>query len=273
MSKNYTRYVELDRDYLAAVVSASARDTFRRHEWSYPVVGTMPYKGFFDVEDARKERERLEKKDLDVWIRGVDAFSTLGWFTDPLYSYMRNYSPARLADLIIHESLHATIFIKGQVQFNEELAEFVGTQGARLYIISRYGEDSDQYREIFTSEEDSQTFVAFIQGLAAELEVLYSSNVSREEKLSEKERIIAEAQERFEREYDDLFSNDNYRGFSQMSINNAYIELFRLYYAQDNFFADLYERAGSDLPAFIAAAKTLTARGDPRAQLENALIK
>jgi len=272
MSKNYTRYVELDRNYLAAVVSACAKDSFQRYEWSFPVVGKMPYKGFFDVQDARREREKLEKKDLDVWIRGVDAFSTLGWFTDPLYSYMRNYSPARLADLIIHESLHATVFIKGHVQFNEELAEFVGTQGARLYIQSRYGEDSAQYREIFTSEEDSQNYVAFIQGLADELEALYSSGVSREEKLAEKERIIAEAQERFENEYDSRFSNDNYRGFSQMSINNAYIELFRLYHAQDNFFADLYERSGQDLPAFIAAAKTIRASGDPRTQLENALF-
>jgi predicted aminopeptidase len=273
MSKNYTRYVELDRSYLAAVVSASARDSFRRHEWSFPVVGRMPYKGFFDVQDARKERERLEKKDLDVWIRGVDAFSTLGWFTDPLYSYMRNYSPAGLAGLIIHESLHATVFIKGHVQFNEELAEFVGTQGARLYIQTRYGEDSEQYREIFTSEEDYQNYVAFIQELAAELETVYSSGISREEKLAEKERIISEAQERFDSEYESRFSGGNYRGFSQMSINNAYIELFRLYHAQDNFFADLYERSGQDLTAFIAAAKTLTARGDPRVQLENALIR
>jgi len=272
MSKNYTRYVELDRSYLAAVVSASARDSFRRYEWSFPVVGKMPYKGFFDIQDARRERDKLEKKDLDVWIRGVDAFSTLGWFQDPLYSYMRNYSPARLADLIIHESLHATVFIKGHVQFNEELAEFVGTQGARLYIQSRYGEDSEQYREIFTSEEEGQNYVAFIQGLAAELEAVYSSGISREEKLAEKERIIAEAQERFDREYESRFSNDNYRGFSQMSINNAYIELFRLYHAQDNFFADLYERSGQDLRAFIAAAKTITARGDPRMQMENALF-
>jgi len=272
MSKNYTRYVELDRNYLAAVVSASARDSFTRHEWSFPVVGRMPYKGFFDVQDARKERARLEKKDLDVWIRGVDAFSTLGWFTDPLYSYMRNYSPARLADLIIHESLHATVFIKGQVQFNEELAEFVGTQGARLYIQNRYGEDSEQYREIFTSEADAQSYVAFIQELASELDAVYSSDISREEKLAEKERIIAEAQERFDSEYENRFSSEDYRGFSTLPINNAYLELYRLYHAQDNFFEELYGRSGLDLPAFIAAAKTITRKGDPRAQLEKALL-
>ncbi|MDR3341903.1 MAG: aminopeptidase, partial [Treponema sp.] len=125
-SANYTRYVALDRDYLAAVVSAAAQDSFSRYEWWFPVVGKVPYKGFFDPKDARKEAEKLKKKDLDVWIRGVDAFSTLGWFSDPLYSYMRHYPVHQLADLIIHEQLHATVYLKGQSQFDEELAEFVG---------------------------------------------------------------------------------------------------------------------------------------------------
>jgi predicted aminopeptidase len=258
MSKNYTRYVYIDRSYLAAVVSAVAADSFTRHEWKYPVVGVMPYKGFFNVEDARKERIKLEKKGLDVWIRGVDAFSTLGWFRDPLYSYMRDYSPDRLADLIIHESLHATVFIKGQAQFNEELAEFVGTEGARLYMVSRFGEDSDEYRAMFAGEEDSRSYMAFIQELAAELQALYTSEKGRDEKLREKEQIINSAKSRFEAEYESRFSNDNYRNFSSLPINNAYIDLFRLYYAGDNFFADLYERSGKNLPAFIAAAKTMS---------------
>ena len=271
MSKNYTRYVELDRNYLAAVVSASAKDSFNRYEWSFPVVGAMPYKGFFDTEDARKERVKLEKKDLDVWIRGVDAFSTLGWFKDPLYSYMRDYSPGRLADLIIHELVHATVFVKGQVQFNEELAEFIGSEGARLYIETRYGADSEEYREMFASEDDSKKFVEFIQELIAELNILYSSDLEREKKLMEKEAIINAAKERFDAEYESRFSSDNYRGFSKLPVNNAYLELYRLYHAEDNFFADLYERSGRNLPAFIAAAKTVTKKGEPKAQLEKAL--
>jgi len=144
LSKNYTRLVELDRNYLAAVVSASAKDSFQRHEWRFPVVGRLPYKGFFNVDDARKERFKLEEKDLDVWVRSVDAFSGLGWFNDPLYSFMRNYSPNRLADLIIHELVHATVFIKGQVKFNEELAQFIGTEGARLFLEKRFGLDSNE---------------------------------------------------------------------------------------------------------------------------------
>jgi len=271
MTKNYTRYVQLDRDYLAAVVSASAQDSFKRHEWHFPIVGSVPYKGFFDVEGARKERAKLEKKGLDVWVRPVEAFSTLGWFKDPLYSYMRGYSPARLADLIIHESLHATVFVKGRAQFNEELAEFIGSEGARLYMETRYGADSSEYRAMLDSEIDGKKYVAFLQELIAELNVLYAGDFDRETILSQKEGIINAAKERFNAEYDSRFSNDNYRGFAELPINNAYLELYRLYHAEDNFFADLYERSGRDLPALIAAAKTVTKKGDPRAQLEKAL--
>ncbi|MDR1858535.1 MAG: aminopeptidase [Treponema sp.] len=256
LSKNYTRYVSLDRGYLAAVVSASAADSFTRHEWKYPVVGTMPYKGFFNVGDARKERAKLEKKGLDVWIRGVDAFSTLGWFRDPLYSYMRDYPPQRLADLIIHESLHATVFIKNQVSFNEELAEFVGSEGARLYMESRFGAaDSDG------DEEENQRFVDFVRGLVAELQVLYKSGAEREEILSEKARIIKAAQERFDEEYETRFASENYRGFSTLPVNNAYLELYRLYHADDSCIPDLFRRSGKSLPEFIAAAKSMPKKG------------
>jgi len=271
MSKNYTRYVELDRDYLAAVVSASEKDSFRRYEWFFPVVGSMPYKGFFNIEDARKERTKLEKKDLDVWVRKVDAFSTLGWFKDPLYSYMRNYSVGRLADLIIHELLHATVFIKGQVKFNEELAEFIGSEGAKLYVESRYGADSNEYRESFSSDSEYKKYVDFIRELIEELDKLYSSKIDKEQKLKEKEAIITAAKERFNAEYETRFSTDNYRGFSTLPVNNAYLELYRIYHAQDNFYSDLFERSGKNLPSFIAAAKTITKKGDPRAQLEKAL--
>ncbi|MDR2662726.1 MAG: aminopeptidase [Treponema sp.] len=274
-SKNYTRYVEIERDYLAAVVSACAKDSFTRHEWWFPVVGRVPYKGFFDPRDARKEREKLEKQDLDVWVRGVDAFSTLGWFRDPLYSYMRDYPPHRLANLLIHELLHATVFLKGQVQFNEELAAFVGDEGARLYIAKTYGEDSEEYRMIGASDKDSGVFLAFIRELIAELETVFASEADREEKLRQKAEIIREAQARFDAGYDAMFQSDNYRGFSKLPVNNAYLELYRLYYEEDSFFKDLYDRSGKDLPRFIAAAKTLKASGKkgtaPKTRLAEAL--
>ncbi|MDR3161455.1 MAG: aminopeptidase [Spirochaetaceae bacterium] len=268
---NYTRYVAIERDYLAAVVSAAAKDSFTRHEWWFPVVGKVPYKGFFDIEDARREGEKLKKKDLDLWIRPVEAFSTLGWFKDPLYSYMRRYPVHRLADLLIHETFHATVYLKGRSQFNEELAEFVGREGSRLYLERTFGPDSPEYRAMIDGEADSAAFVAFIQGLIEELDALYRSGRGREEKLRLKEEIIRAAQVRFEETYESRFRSDNYRGFSQVPVNNAYLELYRLYYSGGDYLEDLYKRSGRDLPRLIAAAKTLKSRRDPRQALEAAL--
>jgi predicted aminopeptidase len=193
-SKNYTRYVELDRDYLAAVVSASAKDSFTTYEWWFPVVGKVPYKGFFNPDDARKEAKKLQKKDLDVWIRGVDAFSTLGWFKDPLYSYMKEYPLQDLADLIIHELLHATVYLKNYSQFNEQLAEFVGTEGARLYMEKAapgaYSSNNTNEADI---KADRAAYIAFLQGLISELNAVYQSDIAREKKLERKAEIIAAA--------------------------------------------------------------------------------
>jgi predicted aminopeptidase len=235
-------------------------------------VGSVPYKGFFNAADARSEVEKLNRKDLDVLIRHVDAFSTLGWFQDPLYSYMQNYSVQRLADLIIHETLHATVYIKGQSQFNEELAEFVGTEGSRLYIEKRFGKNSPEYRQMIESEAGSTVYVGFIQSLIAELEVVYASDMSKEDKLAQKDVVIKSAQKRFSENYDVLFKTDVYRFFSTLVVNNAYLELFRLYYADDSYLQDIFERSGSDLPAFIVAARTIKGNKDPKEQLIRALI-
>ncbi|MDR0526162.1 MAG: aminopeptidase [Spirochaetaceae bacterium] len=270
-STNYTRYVAIDRDYLAAVVSGAAPDSFTRYEWRFPIVGKVPYKGFFNPQDAKREGEKLKKRGFDVWIRQVDAFSTLGWFSDPLYSYMRDYPTYRLADLIIHETLHATVYLKGQSQFNEELAEFVGAEGARLYMEKKFGKASPEYQQMQDSEADSAAFIAFIQELIAELSDVYAQSLSREEKLKQKEYIIQKYKNRFDAEYETRFRSDNYRGFSRLPINNAYLELFRLYYAGGDYLRNMYESSGRDLPKFIAAAKTITSKGDPRKQLEDAL--
>ncbi|MDR2150443.1 MAG: aminopeptidase [Spirochaetaceae bacterium] len=270
-TKNYTRYVELDRHYLASIVSGCAKDSFTRYEWWFPLVGKVPYKGFFNEADAQSQAEQLKKKDLDVLIRRVDAFSTLGWFSDPLYSYMKDYPVHHLADLIIHETVHATVYLAGQSQFNEELAEFVGSEGTRLYMADRFGRDSPEYAHLCDSQADRAAFIAFIQELIRQLEALYASGIARAEKLAQKELIIKGAQERFDRDYESLFKSDSYRFFSKMTVNNAYLELFRLYYDGSAYLQQLYERSGSDLRTFIAAAKTIKGTKDPRGALEKAL--
>jgi predicted aminopeptidase len=215
----------------------------------------VPYKGFFNAKDAAKERGNLQKKGLDVWVRGVDAFSTLGFFRDPLYSYMRKYSAHRLADLIIHELTHATIYIKSDSEFNEGLAEFIGKEGATLYIEKYYGLDSEEYRAINAGNDDNKTYIDYIKALSGELDVLYKSDISDEEKLKQKAEIIKKAQKVFSEKYDEMFTSEDYRHFSEMNVNNAYLDLYRLYNGGDDFFENLYEEYGRDIKLFVAKAK------------------
>jgi predicted aminopeptidase len=114
--------------------------------------------------------------------------------------------------------------------------------------------------------------VAYLRGLIAELEELYRSAASREEKLARKAEIIRASQERFKRNYDALFRGRDYEGFAELPVNNAYLELYRLYYEGGDFYRDLYEKSGGNLPRFIAAAKTLGSREkDPKGALAAAL--
>jgi predicted aminopeptidase len=164
------------------------------------------------------------------------------------------------------------VYLKGRSQFNEELAEFVGTEGARLYIEQKYGRESPEYQAVFDSEADSKAYVAYLRGLIAELEELYRSAASREDKLTRKVEIIRLSQERFKRDYDTLFKSQDYRGFAELPVNNAYLGLYRLYYEGNSFYRDLYERSGRDLGRYIAAAKTLKRREkDPQGALAKAL--
>jgi len=113
--------------------------------------------------------------------------------------------------------------------------------------------------------------VLFIQELIKELNELYESEKSAGEKLSEKEKIIGAAKERFAAEYESLFSGEGYRGFSDLPVNNAYLELYLLYHTEDNYIANLFARSGKSLPEFIASAKSLPKKGNGREMLAQAL--
>ncbi len=195
-TKNYTSIVMTDRDHLADIVSACAELSFNRYLWSYPLVGKLPYQGYFTLSEAQAESSRLKKKGLDTLVRQVDAFSTLGWLKDPLFSFMSSYSEADIADLIIHESTHATVFVNGYTDFDEELAVFVGGQGALLWLESKYGKDSPQVTELRKDRADDAAFTAWLRGTAAQLEKLYTTRMDDAESGGRRPRSSPRARKR-----------------------------------------------------------------------------
>lgn len=265
-TESYKALVELDADRLATIVSACASDSFDRYLWNYPVVGRLPYKGFFKPEEAEREAARLKRKGLDVIVRPVDAFSTLGWFADPLFSFMAGYDDAELAETILHEMAHATVFVKQAQDFNEEFATFVGRQGALAYLESACGSDGEPTEKARWSREDSRTFAAYLKDTARALAEIYSSGVSREEKLRLKAEVIRSRAKEYEGLPEGSFHDSAYRSFPMDRINNAYLDLFRLYEGEDELYLDFLSRVcHGNLAEFVRTVADISVReGDPK---------
>lgn len=264
-NSNYSTYVKIDKPYLVDVVSASENLSFRQHKWCWPIVGCVPYKGFYERKDAEKEAAKLKKKGYDINIDEVDAFSTLGFFTDPVYSFMKEYTVYGLASLIIHEQTHATFYKKSQAQFNEELATFVGDEGGLLYVRSRYGENSEEYRNAILAREDYESYFKLLRGLYNELKMVYDDGKkSEKEKLADKDRIIASFKDMVSQKYNEYFKTNNYRGISKRKINNAYIAVRMTYTLDLSEFYRLYENEKRNLKSTVGFFKSLKhQKGNP----------
>ena len=264
---NYTRYRVIDRDHLVDVVQACDAVSFTAYQWSYPLLGRLPYKGFYERADAEAEAQRLKKAGYDVIIRGVDAFSTLGFLHDPLYSFMKKYPPFELASTIIHEQTHATLFVRGQPEFNEELATFVGDTGAFQWLEEKYGQGSKEYQDAVDQKADFDLLLAELKNLSGELKKVYDKALSREETLAEKARIIAAFKDTF-RQDAGRFRTPEYRAARDLPLNNAYLSLYDLY-TEDIPLLRSYEQTlcGGDLRTFMLAAERLSKKGDIKEQM------
>ncbi len=255
--RNFTRYIATERSNVAYVVSATKELSFQTYRRRFPFVGEVPYLGFYRRPAADRLGAELIGQGYDVWIRGVGAFSTLGYFSDPLYSYMADYPLHRLANILIHELAHATLWIPDDVEFNEQYATIIGDEGARAYIRSRHGVESEQYRLLEDTAADSVVYRADMLELRSRLAELYATNLHEETKRQAKQQLITNHQNAFATTYDERFQTEGYRRYPELEVNNAYLSLFDLYTRDLSSFYRLYESLGCDLAAFVDAFREL----------------
>lgn len=274
VSQNYTRYRRTNKPYVVDVVSAAGELSFDRYYWWFPVVGRVPYTGYYRRTAALRAADRLQRRGQDVYVRQVEAFSALGFFSDLLYSFMTDYEEARLAELIIHESAHATLWLRDQAQFNEEFATFVGRAGARIFLIQRHGADSPPVRDFDAALNDQELYRRHILQLRRDLEDVYArSEEPPEQRRYAKERLIEEFKVRFADPAALGYSNERYRAVTRAAINNAYIDLFSTYAEDLSPFQAVLSAHAGDLRRAIAII-VQTAQQHPRephAALQRAL--
>jgi predicted aminopeptidase len=254
-SDNYTAFFDQKDQRLMYVVTGAEKYQLKPYTWSFPVVGEVPYKGFFDAGKAKEEYYRLKMQGYDADIGGASGWSTLGWFEDPVLSSMLERSEADLAELIIHELTHGTLFVKDSVEYNENLAQFVGVEGAKWYLHSKYGPGSNELHAYLTSIAEDEVKTKFMLQQAKFLDTLYRSfepTLSEKEKLNLKKKSFLLF---WDRARDlNLGADKNFpdRLLRRMvrSGNTMFLQYTR-YQAKQDDFSEEFSRCNNDLKLFV----------------------
>lgn len=264
-TKSYSKYVEVKGSVLH-VITASEKDCLKLYHWDFPITGKVTYKSFFTEEGVLKEKRFLEEKGFDTFVQQAGAYSTLGWLKDPIFSSMLRWDEATLANLILHEMTHTTIYFKGQTDFNEQMATFVGNRGAIDFLAEKYGKGSKEVFEAIHNQEDDLLFSRWIDQACQRLSDFYSKDISREEKIRGREEIFCSLKEEFKKV---SFKADCYNHFEKKDLNNSVLLAFRRYIHRLDNFEAVYEYLGNDMRRMIRFFKEIRAsKEEPSSYLE-----
>jgi predicted aminopeptidase len=239
-TKNYDKIFDQKGKPLLWAVTASEPYQLKPKEWNYGPMGDMPYKGFFDSTRAKNLVKSLEKEGYDTHVYSPAGWSTLGWFADPVLSSMLHWEEGDLASLIIHEMTHGTIWVTGGIEFNENLADFIGDKGALLYLASKYGQDSKEYQDYIKGDLDGEKFYKHILRGAERLDSLYKTFREKDTKTFKNQKKYALIEEIIDGlgKIGITTPKRSAKKFKRKLPNNAYFMNFRRYRSKQNQFED-----------------------------------
>lgn len=266
---SYRSYADLEREYAIWNVFAAPRLSTKAHRWCFPIVGCVVYRGYFKESDARQFAGTLQgEQELETFVAGVPAYSTLGWFDDPVLNTVIDYREPELAGLIFHELAHQVAYAKGDSVFNESFATAVEIEGVERWLEhqGRQGE-IEAYR---THRQRDMEVVKTILEYRDRLEEVYQSGRDPEWMLEHKAEIIGSLKERYAsmiREW------DGYRGYGRwfaQDLNNAHFVVISAYYDKVPAFRALLARHGGDWQAFYDNVAKLSRLPEER---RNALLQ
>ena len=267
VNHSYQRYVDIERDFVMWNVFAAAEFSVASELFCYPIAGCVGYQGYFNKADAMAFADTLATQGFDVSVGPVAAYSTLGWFADPVVSSVLNYSEPDLAGLVFHELAHERVYIKDDTTFNESFATFVEREGVRRWLASR-GQQVDIPRlEKFQAQRDA--VIDLIRGARGELQVLYMEALSAEEMRWRKVAVFDQLQADYSKmrragdanDWGDWFANN---------LNNAKLASIGAYHDRVEYFEQLFERANRNFEVFYRLVEQL---GDSPREDRNRLLQ
>jgi predicted aminopeptidase len=255
LGDSYTSYSDLKRPYVVWNVYAAPELSFESYTWCYPFLGCLAYRGFYDEMRAQRAGKILEDQGYDVKVGGVQAYSTLGFFDDPLLNTFIFKNEVAFIELLIHEISHQKLYIKDDTKFNENFATAVATLGAEQWY--RLAKNEDVYETYQTQKQIQQSLVGFVLGYKDQLSDIYEDEFKSEtEKKDQKKEIIANMLRQFEvfkleHKLDSRYDRWVY------SMNNASLSTLSNYQELVPGFIALFHQQKNDWPAFYKAVEKL----------------
>ena len=252
---SYTKFVDLERPYMVWSVFAAPELSLEPVEWCFLVVGCVNYRGYFKKESAQEFADQIVGQGFDVYVGGVPAYSTLGWFDDPLPNTVLKYSKSDFAGLIFHELAHQVAFAKGDTVFNESFATTVENVGVERWL--KASGDASEIANYRLSKKRDQQVIDLILDYRAQIEKAYSTNTSDTEKRHVKKQLIAELKRDYEQTTKDWQGYVGYKYWFEQPINNAKLISIATYNELIPAFEKLLEDHGGDLKSFYKSVVEL----------------
>jgi predicted aminopeptidase len=259
---SFTTYSRLDHDTLVLVLSAAYRDTLKPYTWWFPIVGRVPYKGYFDFGKAKRDAQNLAADGFDVYVRPSDAFSTLGFFNDPLLNTTLRGDSLGLANTVIHELTHNTFYASGQAPFNESFAMFVGARGAAAFFRSR-GQEAAATK-VDAEWEDDKLLASFWTRVIRSLDSAYAEHPdSKEVRIAARDTVYMRTRVTLVKEIAPRLKTISPLYAERVQLNNAALLARRVYASDLDVFDRIYDREGHDLRRSIGRVISL-AKANPK---------
>lgn len=251
---DYTKYADLGREHVVWNVIAAPEFSLESKSYWYPVVGSLEYRGFFKEEAADAFAGELVAQGYDVYVGGVDAYSTLGWFSDPVLNTFMRYTDTELAELVFHELTHQRLFVSGETAFNEAMATAVSEEGTRRWLhatddpegLVRYGERLARRAQIYRE----------IAATRSELESLYARSLSEENMREQKTTVMTDLQDRL-RVLSEGWGRKMKKAWLERLPNNAILNATATYYEYVPRFEQMIQDEDGDLDRFFEAVRKL----------------
>ena len=253
--ETYTSYSDVGRDTLLLVLQAAPKDCICPHTWKYPIVGRIPYKGFFDPGAARREAAQLAAKGYDVYLRPSGAFSTLGWFEDPLLSTALTRDSVELAATVFHEIAHNTLYVKSATPFNESFAQLVGYRSAEAFFRERG--DSVNAQQAADRWHDEVVLGNYYSALVRRLDSLYAQRPDSAALDQGRQEAAEWAREQLTGPVGAQLRTLRIGRLAERPINNAQLIGARIYRTRLDLFDRWFEGHGRDIRQSVSALDSL----------------